>query len=115
MHPLTAVFDLDGTLAEYDGWKGEEHIGPPIKGMVQCLRQLVGEGWTLWVYSVRKRHEVIEKWLADHHFPPEVRVWKDSGKPPAHVYVDDRAVKFRNAMQVLVDLKIVQQRGGEGF
>jgi hypothetical protein len=23
--------DLDGTLAHYDGWKGIDHIGEPIK------------------------------------------------------------------------------------
>ena len=27
-------FDLDGTLAKYDGWKGIEHIGEPIPLMV---------------------------------------------------------------------------------
>lgn len=26
--------DLDGTLAHYDGWKGPEHIGKPIKAML---------------------------------------------------------------------------------
>ena len=24
-------FDLDGTLAKYDGWKGIDHIGEPVK------------------------------------------------------------------------------------
>lgn len=31
--------DLDGTLAEYQGWKGEEHIGPPIAAMVDRVKR----------------------------------------------------------------------------
>ena len=30
--------DLDGTLAEYHGWKGSEHIGPPIPLMVERVK-----------------------------------------------------------------------------
>jgi len=26
----TAVVDLDGTLAMYDGWRGSDHIGDPV-------------------------------------------------------------------------------------
>ena len=33
-------FDLDGTLAEYDGWKGIEHIGKPIKPMCDLIKKL---------------------------------------------------------------------------
>lgn len=33
--------DLDGTLAEYTGWKGASHIGAPIKPMqIRVLRWL---------------------------------------------------------------------------
>lgn len=31
--------DLDGTLAHYDHWRGETHIGPPIAPMVDRWRQ----------------------------------------------------------------------------
>lgn len=32
--------DLDGTLAQYDGWKGHEHIGPPVPAMLERVK-----GW----------------------------------------------------------------------
>jgi len=32
--------DLDGVLAQYDGWKGVEHIGDPIPGAVQFTKKL---------------------------------------------------------------------------
>lgn len=36
--------DLDGTIAYYDGWKGETHIGAPIPGMVSIVRRVLEEG-----------------------------------------------------------------------
>ena len=32
---LTVAVDLDGTLAEYDGWKGEDVIGDPLPDMAE--------------------------------------------------------------------------------
>ena len=37
-------FDLDGTLAVYGGWKGVQHIGAPVKAMVDLARRLHDEG-----------------------------------------------------------------------
>ena len=31
--------DLDGTLAEYHGWQGIEHIGEPIPKMMARVRR----------------------------------------------------------------------------
>ena len=33
-------FDLDGTLAEYNGWEGIEHIGKPIKPIVEAAQSI---------------------------------------------------------------------------
>lgn len=40
--------DLDGTLAEYDVYRGVEHIGPPIPAMVARVK-----GWLADKYDVR--------------------------------------------------------------
>jgi hypothetical protein len=32
--------DLDATLAQYDGWQGPEHIGPPVPAMLERVK-----GW----------------------------------------------------------------------
>ena len=37
-------FDLDGTLAKYDGWKGIDHIGDPIKPMCDLIKKLHSDG-----------------------------------------------------------------------
>ena len=38
-------FDLDGTLAVYDGWRGMSHIGDPIPQILHVMKELhrVGE------------------------------------------------------------------------
>lgn len=36
--------DLDGTLAYYDGWKGETHVGKPIPAMVKIVRDILEGG-----------------------------------------------------------------------
>lgn len=36
--------DLDGTLAEYNGWVGPDHIGKPIKFMIEKLKHRMNIG-----------------------------------------------------------------------
>jgi len=45
--------DLDGTLAEYDGWKGETHIGAPIPVMVERVKGWLAEGKTVKIFTAR--------------------------------------------------------------
>ncbi len=45
--------DLDGTLAEYDGWKGATHIGKPIAVMVQRVKDWIAEGYEVRIFTAR--------------------------------------------------------------
>lgn len=45
--------DLDGTLAEYDGWKGVEHIGKPIPSMVKRVKEWISEGKDVRIFTAR--------------------------------------------------------------
>ncbi len=45
--------DLDGTLAHYDGWKGEAHIGPPIAAMADRVRGWLKEGHEVRIFTAR--------------------------------------------------------------
>lgn len=58
--------DLDGTLAEYDGWKGPSHIGKPIEPMVARVKEWLKEGKDVRIFTARvfplgliDKHEVI--------------------------------------------------------
>lgn len=36
--------DLDGTLAQYVGWQGPGHIGPPVPAMLDRVKRWLKEG-----------------------------------------------------------------------
>lgn len=45
--------DLDRTLAKYHGWKGELHIGEPIKPMVDQVKLWIEEGQEVRIFTAR--------------------------------------------------------------
>ena len=59
-------FDLDGTLAHYDHYRGDEHVGAPIEPMVRKARKLIREGYDVRIFTARKPHPAIRKWCKEH-------------------------------------------------
>jgi hypothetical protein len=45
--------DLDGTLAHYDGWQGIDHIGEPIKPMLDRVKRWLKEGRDVRIFTAR--------------------------------------------------------------
>lgn len=45
--------DLDGTLAFYDGWRGETHIGDPIPAMLERVKRWIAEGQQVRIFTAR--------------------------------------------------------------
>ena len=76
--------DLDATLAEYDGWKGIDHIGDPIPEMLERVKGWIEEGQPVRIMTARvycgesgepagdryrdaqRARLVIEKWCLKH-------------------------------------------------
>lgn len=55
--------DLDGTLAKYDGWKGLDHIGDPIKPMCDRVRSWLSEGIEVRIFTARATHfDQADEW-----------------------------------------------------
>ena len=46
-------FDLDGTLAVYDKWKGIDHIGEPVKPMVDLIRKMHDDSKVVKILTAR--------------------------------------------------------------
>lgn len=92
----TICLDFDGVVHSYlSGWHGETIISdPPIHRVEQAIRQL-RKDYRVVVFSARCRSdegvEAIMDWLAKHEIEVD-EVCRN--KPPAHIYVDDRAVRF---------------------
>lgn len=53
-------FDLDGTLAKYDGWKGIDHIGEPVKPMVDLIKKMHDEGKVVKILTARVAPHKLE-------------------------------------------------------
>lgn len=68
--------DLDGTLAEYDGWQGIRHIGEPVPLMRERVMVWLAEGREVRIFTARVcpsekgDHELaramIENWCMEH-------------------------------------------------
>lgn len=99
MKPWIGV-DLDGTLAEYQGWQGVDQIGKPIPAMMERVKEWLAQGLKVKIMTARvsgdKAEAVvaqhyIEKWLADNGLPDlEVTCTKDYGMTELY---DDRAIQ----------------------
>jgi hypothetical protein len=55
--------DLDGTLAEYHGWQGIEHIGAPIPLMLERVKNWIEEGIEVRIFTARVHEEQDEETL----------------------------------------------------
>ena len=94
----TIAVDLDGVIAEYDGWKGPGVLGSPRLDVVEALRDLQHEGWKIVIHTTRGEEE-IATYLQRHAIPhDEINRNSDYAtggpKPVADVYWDDRAVAY---------------------
>jgi len=120
------MVDLDGTLAQFDGWKGEfTPIGEPItdengwtaKAFCEAIQQA---GYQLIIWTVRGHRAQIEAWLRAHDIPYD-GINIRPGQPPgssdkacAAAYVDDRAVGFRGSyLQALAGVQHLVNRGAD--
>ena len=86
--------DLDGTLAEYSGWRGKEFIGEPIQLMMDRVKDWIAEGTEVKIFTARagdpESIPYIKDWLEKHGIPGlEITNIKDHDMIQ---FWDDRAV-----------------------
>jgi hypothetical protein len=58
--------DLDGTLAHYDEYRGDDHVGEPIIPMVERVIKMLDEGKDVRIFTARKPHPAIRKFSKDN-------------------------------------------------
>ena len=70
--------DLDGTLAEYDEWRGMDHIGRPIPKMVERVKVWLADGQLVKILTARANTPeaipYVKKWLVEVAGLPELEV-----------------------------------------
>nr|WP_221774550.1 hypothetical protein [Pelagicoccus albus] len=87
--------DLDGTLAEYTGWKGIDHIGKPVPLMARRVEQWVEAGYTVKIMTARASvpggKKPVSAWLEKHKLP-DLEVTNEKDFDMIELW-DDRAVQ----------------------
>ena len=88
--------DLDGTLAEYNGWVSQGHIGKPIWRMVNIVKRILERNIRVKIFTARagfpKMEKPIQTWLEKAGLPSDLEVTnvKDHA---CIMIIDDRAVQ----------------------
>ena len=97
MGKYTVVFDFDGVIHSYtSGWKGAVVIpDPPVPGIKEAIAEIRAAGYEIVVVSSRcvtgAGVNSIQSWLDSYGIEVDGIACH---KPPAIVYVDDRALYF---------------------
>jgi len=93
----TVVFDFDGVIHSYkSGWQGPTTIpDEPVKGIKEAIAEIRKAGYEVVVVSTRcesiEGQNAIMQYLMKHGIEFD-NIRKE--KPPAIVYIDDRAICF---------------------
>lgn len=102
----TVVFDFDGVVHSYkSSWLGENIIpDPPVNGIKEVIEDIRKAGYEVVIVSTRcanyRGQVAILEWLKKYDIVVD-DVKKE--KPPAIVYVDDRAICFDGHPETLLD------------
>ncbi|MDD3655016.1 MAG: HAD family hydrolase, partial [Desulfotomaculaceae bacterium] len=96
----TVCVDFDGVLAQYDGWRGPDHLGKPMPKVGDFLADLNSLGYRVVVLTTRQPFAVTN-WLIRHKMAGFVDTITNT-KPPAKAYIDDRGICFRGDFSEVV-------------
>lgn len=96
------LVDFDGVLHAYSrGWADGTAYDGPIQGAKEALAGLAADGYEIVIFSTREATQIVE-WLDGHDFPA-YRV--TNVKEPAVAQIDDRAVRFIDWSQALIETR----------
>ena len=107
----TVVFDFDGVIHSYtSGWKGAAVIpDPPVPGIKEAIAEIRAAGYRVVIVSSRCAGPGVDgdtegmlailRYLNKHEIEVDAI---QSTKPPAIVYIDDRAICFDGDPSVLL-------------
>ena len=103
----TVVFDFDGVIHSYtSGWQGESVANDaPINGIAEALKQIHEHGYKVVVVSSRCATPEGTACVIDYLLKYDMLKYVDlicKEKPPAIVYIDDRAICFDGHPETLL-------------
>lgn len=119
----TICVDFDGVIHSYTSpWTKDTEIhDPPVPGAMEFLRRCT-DHFTVCVLSTRSRNPLavyaMQKWMIEHWEPEEAesamreefhrwlfKIEFPTEKPPAIVYIDDRAMLFAGGWPTVEEMQ----------
>lgn len=109
MKPTIAV-DFDGVIREQTDWHPGPIDGTPTLGIQLLLQDLRDKGCKILIYTVRAYDRIVNgqqepnqvqelhEWLKRYNVPYD-EIHTDPWKPIVTLFLDDRAVRFKNINQ----------------
>jgi len=101
--PISIMVDLDGVISTEER-VFDRPLAKEISGARQALLELKDAGHTVVIYTARgwAEYNVTKHWLDQHEIPYDAI---HMGKPSANVWIDDRAIHFKDWKQTLEELR----------
>lgn len=92
---MKIAIDFDGVICKREGIPTirDWNHALPMDGALDSINLLLKMKNEVWIFTSNEDLEDIKDWLAIHGFP-ELEI--TNIKRPAHVYIDDRAIRFTN-------------------
>jgi len=104
--------DLDGTLAHYTTYKGDNVVGKPIKPMVDRVNEWLKEGKDVRIFTARKPHPAIRKFSMENF--GKILPITNKKDPGMIALWDDRAVSVeRNKGEAFSEESVEQAHAGD--
>jgi len=102
--PRTICLDFDRVIHKYSkGWKDGSIYDKPVPGAREAIKRLIKAGFVVIILTVKSsrgetRNREIRTWLKHYGFP---QVEVTNIKPAAIAYIDDRAIRFTNWVDII--------------
>jgi uncharacterized protein (DUF488 family) len=101
------MVDFDGVLSKYEyGWQDGKLVDEPIERGKESLQQFKDMGFEVVIFTTRAikdnyiQIENLKKWLEKYDIPYD---YITGEKLPAEFYIDDRAIRFENNWNEVVE------------
>lgn len=109
-----AAIDFDGVIHKYgNGWQKGIIYDEVVPGAKEGITTLKDAGYHIMIYTTRtnpqfrkngepEQYDQLVQYLEKNQIPYD-RIYVGSGKPMAHLYLDDRGINFNGDWKKAVD------------
>ncbi len=93
---MKVAIDFDGVICKSEGIPTDKFVWAkrePVYQALEAVNHLINVGHTIWIFTSNPEPEKVREWMDAHNFP---KIKVTNIKEPAHIYIDDRGLRFTN-------------------